>query len=313
MATFLVTGGAGFIGSHVCDRLLAEGDTVIAVDDLSRGRASNLREAQSYRGRFSFHRVDVRSDGPEELFAACRPDVVFHLAAQSGVRPSLRDPMLDAEINVVGLLRVLEAARRSEVRKVIFAGSGGTLYGRPRRLPARERARYGARPENPYAISKKVAEDYLRFYRARHGLDFTFLAMSNVYGPRQNPHGEAGVVAVFAEAMLGGRSPTIFGTGDQTRDYVYVTDVADAFHRAIDRASGRLLNIATGLETSVSAIHELVARETGYDGEPVFGPSQGDDLPRSSLDPSLAAQVLGWRPTIALEEGIRLTVGSLRR
>jgi UDP-glucose 4-epimerase len=312
MTTFLITGGAGFIGSHVCDRLLAAGERVLAVDDLSTGSRANLASARTRGRAFAFRRADIRTDDLVALFERDRPEVLIHMAAQSGVRPSLRDPVNDAAINVVGLLRVLEAAAASGVRKVIYAASGGTLYGRPRSLPVKEGQRVGARPETPYGISKNVAEDYLRYYRRHRGLDSTILAMSNVYGPRQDPLGEAGVIGIFGQQMLDGARPTIFGTGEQTRDYVFIDDVANAFLAAVDRGSGQIMNIAAGEETSVLRIFDLLAAEIGYAGEPGFGPSPGDDLPRIALDPSRASRILAWKPTVPLHEGIRATVAWLR-
>jgi len=312
MPPYLVTGGAGFIGSALCDRLLAAGERVVALDDLSTGSRSNLALARTHGRAFTLHTGDIRTDDLTALFARHRPQVVIHMAAQSGVRPGIRDPVLDASVNVMGLVRVLEAAAAAGVGKVVYAASGGTLYGRPRSLPAVESQRIGARPENPYAISKRVAEDYLRFYRRMRGLDFTILALSNVYGPRQDPFGEAGVVSIFGLRMLAGTRPVIFGTGEQTRDYVYVDDVVDAFVRALTAGSGRFLNISAGEETSVLRIFELLAAETGYAGDAEFGPSPGDDLGRVALDPARAAEVLGWRPTVGLPEGIRRTVEWLR-
>jgi UDP-glucose 4-epimerase len=312
MATHLVTGGAGFIGSHLCERLLGRGDRVVAVDDFSTGSRANLAGALAHTDAFLAVDADICRADLEAIVAEHRPEVVLHLAAQSGVRPGLRDTARDAMVNVVGLVRVLDAAASGGVRKVIHAGSGGTIYGRPRTIPATERQRRGARPETPYGISKKVSEDYLRFYRRMRGLDFTFLAMANVYGPRQDPLGEAGVISIFGLQMLEGRRPTVFGSGAQTRDYVYVDDVVDAFLLAMDRGSGRVLNIASGEETSVLRIFELLAAGTGAAGGPLFGPSPGDDLPRIALDPSRAARILGWRAKVPLPAGIDRTLEWLR-
>ncbi|HXF57719.1 MAG TPA: NAD-dependent epimerase/dehydratase family protein [Actinomycetota bacterium] len=308
MTTVLVTGAAGFIGSHLCDRLLAEGKRVVGVDDLSTGRIANLSEARTYE-RFTFHTMDVRAEQLRTVVERHRPEVVMHLAAQPSVAVSMRDPVLDASVNVLGLLNVLEAAVAAGSRKVVFAASGGTLYGEARRFPVPETARRGARPVSPYGISKALALDYLRLYRARHGLDFTALALANVYGPRQDPHGEAGVVAIFTSRMLAGESPTIFGDGTQTRDYVYVDDTVHAFALAAgDRASGLVVNVGTGLETSVNRLYQLLAEVTGFRGEPRFGPPREGDLPRSALDLSLASRALGWTPWTTLEEGLRATV-----
>jgi UDP-glucose 4-epimerase len=308
----MVTGGAGFIGSHLCDRLLAEGKRVVAVDDLSTGRIANLAEARTYGQLFTFHTIDIRLDELRTVFERHRPEVVMHVAAQASVAVSMKDPALDASVNLVGLLNVLDAAAAVGARKVVFAGSGGTLYGEPRSLPVKESARRRARPVSPYGISKAVAVDYLDFYRRARGLDYTALALANVYGPRQDPHREAGVVAIFASSMLSGETPTIFGDGDQTRDYVFVDDVVHAFSLAADRAPAEILNVGTGLETSVTRIYQLLAAITGFRGEPLFGPAGQGHTGRIALDPDLAGKELGWKPWTVLEEGLRQTVDSLR-
>ena len=312
MTKVLVTGGAGFIGSHVCDRLLAEGHTVIAVDDLSSGRIANLGECRGYGKDFSFQNLDIRSDAFGPMLARAEPEVVIHLAAQPGVRPSMDDPRHDASINVLGLLNVLEAAVAAKVRKVVFSSSGGTIYGEPRKLPVKEAGASGAKPLSPYGISKKVAEDYLRFYQRYKGLDYTALALANVYGPRQDPHGEAGVVAIFARAMLAGTPPVIFGDGDQTRDFVFIDDTSHAFSLALDGGSGRLINIGTALETTVNEIAELLAGVTGFEEAPQRGPKQKGELRRISLDNGLAATQLGWKPWTHIEDGLAETVAYLR-
>jgi UDP-glucose 4-epimerase len=310
--TVLVTGAAGFIGSHLCDRLLAEGRRVVAVDDLSTGRIANLAEARSYGKAFSFENLDARSDVVGALFDRHRPEVVFHLAAQSGVRPSLEDPRHDAEVNIIGTINLLEAAAHHATRKVIFAASGGTIYGEPRRLPARETAAAGSHPLTPYGISKKVVEDYLLFYQRFRGLDFTALALGNVYGPRQDPKGEAGVIAIFASMMLAGETPTVNGDGNQTRDYVFVDDVVHAFALAMEGGSGRLLNIGTGLETSVNHLYRLLADIVGFGADPAAGPLPEGEPRRMALDCTLAERELGWKPWTHLEDGLRETVAFLR-
>ena len=311
-APVLVTGAAGFIGSHLCDRLLAEGRRVVGMDDLSTGRIANLAEARSYGKQFTFYNVDIRAEGLGTIFDRHRPDVVMHLAAQAGVRPSLEDPVKDAHINVMGMLNVLECAAASGVRKVVFASSGGTIYGEPRRLPVREAAMGGSHPQSPYGITKKVAEDYLRFYERYRGLEFTALALANVYGPRQDPFGEAGVIAIFGGKMLSGETPTIYGDGNQTRDYVFVDDTVHAFALAMDRGSGRLINIGTGLETSVNGLYRMLGEILGFAKEPEYGSLPPGELRRISLDPSLAEQELGWRPWTHLEDGLRETVAYLK-
>ena len=312
MTNFLVTGGAGFIGSHLSDRLLAEGHRVVAVDDLSTGRIANLTEARGYGKDFTFYNMDVRTEGLRTLFERHHPEVVMHLAAQAGVRPSMEDPANDASINVIGLLNVLECSARSGVRKIVFSSSGGTIYGEPRRLPVKETATSGSHPLSPYGITKKVAEDYLRFFNRYRGLDYTALALGNVYGPRQDPHGEAGVISIFASKMLGGETPTIYGDGNQTRDYVFIDDVVHAFVQAMDRGSGKLVNIGTGLETSVTGLFGLLAQIIGFSDEPAHGPLPPGELRRIALDISVAAKALAWKPWTHLEDGLAETVAYLK-
>ncbi|HZD80796.1 MAG TPA: NAD-dependent epimerase/dehydratase family protein [Actinomycetota bacterium] len=312
MTTVLVTGGAGFIGSHLCDRLLAEDHRVIAVDDLSTGRIANLAEARGYGKGFTFFNMDVRADGLASLFDRHRPEIVMHLAAQAGVRPSIADPVHDASVNVMGLLNVLECAVRTGVRKVVYAASGGTLYGEPRRLPVKESSAAGSRPLSPYGISKKVALDYLPFFERYRGVTYTALALGNVYGPRQDPHGEAGVISIFSSKMLSGEAPTIFGDGNQTRDYVFIDDTVHAFALAAERGDGRLLNIGTGLETSVNGLYRMLAEIIGFPRGPERGPLPAGELRRCSLDNSAAAEALGWKPWTHLEDGLGETVAYLR-
>ena len=312
MTTYLVTGGAGFIGSHLCDRLLAEGHRVIGVDDLTSGRIANLSEARGYGKEFTFFNMDMRADGLLPLFERHRPEVVMHLAAQPSVPISVEKPILDASINLMGLLNVLECSVTTGVRKVVYAASGGTIYGEPRKLPVKESAWGSSRPVSPYGISKKVAVEYLGFYERYRGVASTALALANVYGPRQDPMGEAGVVAIFASAMLAGNAPTIFGDGNQTRDYVFVDDVVHAFALAAERGDGRLVNVGTSLETSVNGLFRHLAELTGFQGMPATAPARPGDLRRSALDPALAADVLGWKPWTHLEDGLGETVAFLK-
>ncbi|MDP1804027.1 MAG: GDP-mannose 4,6-dehydratase, partial [Acidimicrobiales bacterium] len=268
----LVTGGAGFIGSTLVDRLLAEGHHVDVVDDLSTGSLANLAEARATPGyELTFHRLDIRERAVIELLAHRRPEVVFHLAAQADVRVSVERPAFDAEVNIIGTLNVLEGARAAGSRKVVFAASGGTLYGEPQKLPVAES--HPQRPLSPYGVAKKAACDYLAAYRELHGIEFTALALANVYGPRQDPHGEAGVVAIFAGRLLAGEPCTIFGDGNQTRDFVYVDDVVDAFARAANKGSGLLMNIGTGTETSVNELYLTMATAAGTDAPAAFAPA----------------------------------------
>jgi len=312
--SYVVTGGAGFIGSHLCDRLLADGHRVLAIDDLSTGREANLVRARTYGDRFTFAEMDIRDPGLRDLFDPNGPEVVMHLAANSGVRPSVKDPRFDASVNIDGLLSVLDACTSVGARKVVFAASGGTLYGEPDpdALPLSETAISAGEPVSPYGITKKAALGYLRFYATVRGLDFTALALGNVFGPRQDPLGEAGVVAIFAERLLKGEAPIVFGDGRQTRDYVFVDDVVDAFVRASDRASGEVLNIGTGIETSVMDILRGLAAAAGWTGEPGHGPLPDGELRRICLDASAAASHLGWRASTPLGDGLGLTVEHLK-
>ena len=307
----LVTGGAGFIGSTLVDRLLAEDRDVDVVDDLSSGSLPNLADARAQRHRrCSFHRLDVSAGGIEELMAHRKPEIVYHLAAQKSVTASVDHPGYDALVNIVGSLHVLQGALAAGTRKVVFAGSGGTLYGVPKTIPTPES--HPQHPISPYGVSKKAVGDYLHYYREQHNLSFTVLALGNVYGPRQDPDGEAGVVAIFSKKLLAGVQPAIYGDGEQTRDYVYVDDAVDAFVRASDRADGKLLNIATGVETSVLDLYDLIAAAAGYDGPAQLRPARPGELRRSALDASAAATQLGWRPWTSLADGVSRTVDWFR-
>jgi UDP-glucose 4-epimerase len=307
----LVTGGAGFIGSTLVDRLLAEDWEVDAVDDLSTGTLANLGEARSRRDhRFTFHRLDIRRPDVADLIIRRGPDTIFHLAAQASVRESVAHPTVDAEINIQGSLNVFEGAVEAGVRKIVFAGSGGTLYGVPEEVPVGEEHRQA--PASPYGVSKKAVGDYLHYYRAVHGIEYTVLALANVYGPRQDPHGEAGVIAIFAGQLLEPMRPTIFGDGEQTRDFVYVDDVVDAFVRAADRGDGLLLNIGTGVETAVQDLFDAMARLVGFDEPARYAMARPGELQRSALDPARAANHLGWKPWTGLEDGLRRTISWFR-
>jgi UDP-glucose 4-epimerase len=300
----LVTGGAGFIGSNLVDRLLAEGYSVDVVDNLATGSLANLASARGGATHdFTFHQLDVRSPDVIELMSHRRPDIVFHLAAQADVRVSVAQPVFDAEVNVLGSLQVLEGARACGASKVVFASSGGTIYGdpAPADLPVKES--HPQQPVSPYGVAKKVVGDYLYAYRELHDLEFTALALANVYGPRQDPHGEAGVVAIFAGRLLSGQPCTVYGDGSQTRDFVFVDDVVDAFARAAKRGSGLLLNIGTGSETSVSELYATMAAVAGIDEPALHAPARAGELQRSCLDPGRAGIHLGWKPWTSLADG----------
>ncbi len=309
----LVTGGAGFIGSNLVDRLLVEGHEVDVVDDFSTGSLANLAEARKSGGRsLHIHHLDITAAPVVELMARRRPELVFHLAAQADVRVSVARPAYDASVNVIGSLHVLEGARQAGAERVVFAASGGTLYGDPSpdELPVRES--HPQQPLSPYGVSKKAVIDYLVAYRELHALEFSALALANVYGPRQDPHGEAGVVAIFAERVLRGQEVTVYGDGEQTRDFVFVDDVVDAFVRAATRGGGLVCNIGTGRETSVNHLLATMADVAGTEVTAVNAPLRAGELLRSSLDVERAGIQLGWRPWTDLADGIRSVLEFVR-
>lgn len=307
----LVTGAAGFIGSTLVDRLLAEGDEVVAVDSLVRGRLENLTTATRSGRSFTFVQCDVTSPDFCNVVAATEPRVVFHLAAQIDVRVSVADPLYDARVNVLGTVNVLEAARRAAVTKVVFTSSGGSIYGQQARLPVPERATL--QPNSPYAASKIAGEFYLNAFESMYGLRHTSLALGNVYGPRQDPYGEAGVVAIFARALLEGRPTAIFGDGTAARDYVYVDDVVDAFIAVAGATGdGRRYNIGTGRTTTVRDLHSLIAKAARAADRPVLTEPRPGELQSISLDCSAARTELNWLPVTTLERGVAQTVEWIR-
>jgi UDP-glucose 4-epimerase len=306
----LVTGGAGFIGSTLVDRLLREGHEVVVVDDLRRGRRENLAGAEG-NNRFELVELDVTTPELTGVVAEAAPEVVFHLAAQIDVRVSVTDPLLDVHLNVVGTVNVAEAARKAGVRKVLFASSGGSIYGTPEELPVSEAVPIN--PKSPYAAGKVAGEVYLNTYRQLYGMECTHLALANVYGPRQDPHGEAGVVAIFAGRLLTGRPTKVFGDGGNTRDYVFVEDVVAAFVAASgENGGGKRYNIGTGTQTSDRELHSLVAKAVGVADAPELAPARLGDLRASALDASAARRELGWRPEVGIAEGVRRTVDYFR-
>jgi len=309
IARAIVTGGAGFVGSHLVDRLADEGSEVLVVDDLSTGRLENLAQART-TGRVDFHQLDITASQLVEAFGRFEPETVFHVAAQASVNTSMDNPAHDAKVNVVGSVNVLDAARQAGTQRVVFVTTGGALYGAAAKLPATEKT--ARKPESPYGVSKMVTEEYLKFFRSAFGLDYSIIAPANIYGPRQNPHGEAGVVALFLRAMLDRGRVVIYGDGRQTRDFVYVEDVVDALMRAAHKGSGKLFNVGSGVETTVLEIYEQCAAATRFRGAAEFMPQRPGDILRSVLDASRAAKVLGWQPFTPLERGIKLTADWFR-
>jgi UDP-glucose 4-epimerase len=309
----LVTGGAGFIGSNLVDRLLVEGYEVDVVDDFSTGSLSNLADARGSAGRaLTIHHLDISVPTVVELMVRRRPGLVFHLAAQPDVMASVQSPALDATVNVVGALNILEGARQAEAERVVFTASGATLYGEPdpEDLPVRESRPH--KPRTPYGVSKKTVIDYLTVYRELHAVEFCALALGSVYGPRQDPRGEGGVVTAFAEQIVRNAPVTVYGDGEQTRDFVFVDDVVDACMRATTRGGGLVCNVATGRETSINQLLATLADVVGQEVTAISAPARPGEVLRSSLDVERAAIQLGWRPWTNLPDGTRAVVEFLR-
>jgi UDP-glucose 4-epimerase len=300
----LVTGGAGFIGSHIVDAYLAEGHDVCVVDDLSSGFRRNVPEG------VRFHEIDIRSARLAAVFEEEKPDVVNHQAARANVRESFDQPLLYADVNIIGSVNVLECCRKFGVKKVIYASTGGAAYGEPRWLPVTED--HPVNPLDPYGASKHHVEHYLFLYRANFGIEYTVLRYPNVFGPRQDPHGEAGVVAIFTGQMLGGGNPVINGTGEQERDFIHVSDVARASVLSLDKGNGEILNIGGGKGTSVNTIFETLAELTGYGKPAVHGPAKQGEVWKIFLNAERAREVLCWAPVMSLHDGLASTVDYFR-
>lgn len=306
----MVTGAAGFIGSTLVDRLLADGHEVTGLDNLATGKVANLEAAEA-NAKFAFVKDDIVEADLDAVVAEYSPEVIFHLGAQIDVRHSVADPQFDSSVNVVGTVRLAEAARKAGVRKIVHTSSGGSIYGTPEQIPTSETV--PTDPHSPYAAGKVAGEIYLNTFRHLYGLECSHIAPANVYGPRQDPHGEAGVVAIFAQALLSGRSTKVFGDGGNTRDYVFVDDVVEAFVRASGPdGGGQRFNVGTGVETSDRQLHSLVAAAAGAPDDPEFHPPRLGDLRQSCLDVGLAKRVLGWEPRVPLADGIRRTVDFFR-
>ena len=301
----LITGGAGFIGSHLADRYLELGHEVVIVDNLITGQRENIP------AEATFYELDIcDTEGIERVFKTERPDIVSHQAAQMDVRKSVADPIYDATVNVLGTINLLQNCVKNEVSKFIFASTGGAIYGEQDYFPADEE--HPLRPLSPYGITKLTTEKYLYFYHHTYGLTYTVLRYANVYGPRQNPHGEAGVVAIFSTRMLSGEQPIINGDGKQTRDYVYVGDVVQAGVLALTGGDNRIYNVGTGIETDVNTLFRMISTYVGKPIEELHGPAKPGEQLRSVLDYSRIQAELGWKPSVSLDEGIEKTVQFFR-
>ncbi len=304
MSKVLVTGGAGFIGSHLVDRLLSEGYRVAVVDDLSGGSLKNLNPA------VTFYHTDLAQPSFHDIFSREEPDVVFHLAARVSVTGSIEDPVDNAEVNVLGTLRLLEAARRNGIEKLIYSSTGGAIYGNPQSNPCSEDT--PALPLSPYGLSKRIAEEYIDFYHHHFRLNHTILRYGNVYGPRQDPRGEAGVIAIFSQTMLEGRQPIIYGDGEQERDFIYVDDVVEANMQAINRGHNQIFNIGAGEGVSINRIFHLLREGLNYPQEAKHRPHRPSEVHKIFLDCARARQHLRWEPRTSLAEGLRQTLEYFR-
>lgn len=301
----LVTGGAGFIGSHIVDAFLAEGHTVSVLDDLSTGKESNLDS------RAHFYLADLRDAAAlERVFDAERPEIISHQAAKADVRESMQKPALYADVNILGSINLLEQARRVGTKKIIYAGTGGATYGEPRQLPVTED--HPVNPLDPYGASKHHVEHYLFLYNYNYGLKYAVLRYPNVYGPRQNPFGEAGVIAIFLYKMILAETPTINGTGEKQRDFCYAGDVARANVLAVDKGDNQIFNIGSGKGTSINELYAMLQQASGFQRPANHAPDKPGEVNKIYLDPSKARRELGWEARVSLDEGLRQTVEWLR-
>lgn len=312
----LVTGSAGFIGSTLVDRLLADGHEVVGVDNLSTGSLRNLKHArrlhESGVGRFTSICADVQAPELAETIADANPEVVFHLAAQASVGMSVTGPLYDARVNILGTINLLEACSSAGVSKIVYAASGGSRYGSPAKVPVNEDS--AVDPQSPYAAAKLACEFYIGAYAAMYGLTTICLALADVYGPRQDPYGEAGVVAAYGESMLAGRAVTIYGDGSAAGEYVYVDDVVDAFVRAgrAPASTTGVFNIGTGRQTTLAELHRIIGDKCGTAAPPRYAPARASEPLAMVLDSARAASALGWAPTVDIIEGVHRTVDWLR-
>jgi UDP-glucose 4-epimerase len=307
----LVTGGAGFIGSHLVDALIKRRHRVIIIDNLSTGKKENINK------KAKFYKIDICSPKIGEIFKKEKPEIVFHFAAQINVRKSVENPLLDAKVNILGSLNVIQNFLKSRTSNLkhptfIFASTGGAIYGEAKKIPTPED--YPANPISPYGIAKLTVENYLKFYKENFGLKFISLRFSNVYGPRQDPKGEEGAVAIFIERLLKGERPTIFGNGSQTRDFIFVGDAVSACLKAMEyKGEKEIFNIGTGIETSINELYEILSKLLKTKIKPKYAPEKPGDLKRSCLDISLAKRELKWKPKYNLEEGLKRTVKFFKR
>lgn len=300
----LVTGGAGFIGSHLVDRLVQEGHEVIIVDNLATGKRRNINRAAR------FYKLDVQSWRLERVFRNERPNVVMHLAAQMDVRKSVEDPMFDAQVNILGTLNVLQQAVKHGVRKVVFSSSGGAIYGEQETYPAQES--HVTKPMSPYGLSKLCGEQYLSYYQRTSGIQVVSLRYANVYGPRQDPEGEAGVVAIFIQKMLNNEQAVINGNGRQTRDFVFVEDVVEANLAVMGQDTQGTYNVGTGVETSINDLFRILIQHTGSTCKEVHGPAKKGEQARSVIDSTRLRHELSWDPKADLSDGLKKTVEYFR-
>jgi len=296
----IVTGGAGFIGSHVADAFVEDDHNVITIDNLSSGKIENVHDIIRF--------IDLSIGDPEveDIFRTFQIDVLCHHAAQMDVRESVANPIFDANINIIDAIRLLQYCVKFGVKKVIFSSTGGVIYGDPEYLPVDEN--HPVNPLCPYGISKLSFEHYIHYFKELYGLDYTILRYGNVYGPRQDPHGEAGVIAIFSGILLEGKRPTIFGDGEQTRDYIYVSDVVRANLMALEGGSGEIMNVGTGEGTSVNRLLREMCDILELDIKPKYAPARPGEIQRIALDASKIEKVLGWKPEVSLQDGFRKTI-----
>ncbi len=300
----IISGGAGFIGSHLVDRLLEDGHSVVILDNLSTGKKENLNP------KATFHQVDISEDDLEPIFQKEKSETLFHLAAQVDVRKSVADPLFDLKTNIIGTLRLYECARKFGVSKVVFASSGGVIYGETQD-PANEEN--PPDPISPYGVSKLAGEHYLRYYAKEYDIKYTVLRYANVYGPRQDPFGEAGVIGIFSKQMIKNEDPILFGFGKMVRDYVYVGDIVNATVSSITKGDNEIVNIGTGVGTTVEELFLKMKEITGFEGKPINKPARPGELKKNTLNPEKAKSVLNWNAGVPLEEGIKKTVEWFRK